>query len=428
MGIPTTLFGGPPELGDVVKLGQSQLSFMDFFARPMFEAVTDVLPAMVFALDKMKVNQATWTERIRRETCGTPPIPRGRDASVDRSSSRSMRPRRSASQSQMSHPEGLPASGRCPQALVAMTESQPTLPSQTGRSLEGFIHYPLSPLDSNTLTDDAYRSSYDKYFDQGRPTSGQITELSSRSPGTLSGASNPNGIVVQRRTSNTPLSKVQLGPESRTDTYSSIATSENRHVNKRPSADTLSQINYINGATPLSSNRRISASSGGAGDTAGQSSKGHEQVLSNSQSVPDMTPTRSYGQSGRHRSSSGAHTNNTIPSQSAPHSPTDTHATSVLTVDSDENSYPSGMDNWMERNDLPNLPDVERPGSNHRFGNLRRVGGNIPEIDTKAVLGKGSLRDSLAPVQRSIGKKNSKFNIFHAWKRKGNKIEACSYN
>ena len=67
VGIPTTLFGGPPELGNLIKLGQSQKSFMNFFAQPLFESVVNVLPALAFTVDELRNNQAIWAERIRLE-------------------------------------------------------------------------------------------------------------------------------------------------------------------------------------------------------------------------------------------------------------------------------------------------------------------------------------------------------------------------
>ena len=66
MGIPTTLFGGPPELGNMKKLADSQIGFMNIFAYPLFEAVADILPAMHFAVEEIKLNQAVWKLRIEQ--------------------------------------------------------------------------------------------------------------------------------------------------------------------------------------------------------------------------------------------------------------------------------------------------------------------------------------------------------------------------
>jgi 3',5'-cyclic-nucleotide phosphodiesterase len=40
---------------------------MNIFARPLFEAVTDILPAMHFAVDEMLTNKAVWERKIDNE-------------------------------------------------------------------------------------------------------------------------------------------------------------------------------------------------------------------------------------------------------------------------------------------------------------------------------------------------------------------------
>lgn len=52
---------------DTIKLGESQIGFMNIFARPLFEAMTDVLPGMQFALHEILNNQKTWDKRIADE-------------------------------------------------------------------------------------------------------------------------------------------------------------------------------------------------------------------------------------------------------------------------------------------------------------------------------------------------------------------------
>ena len=49
IGMETTLFGGPPEIGNMMKLANGQIGFMSMFAHPLFANVTDVIPAMGFA-------------------------------------------------------------------------------------------------------------------------------------------------------------------------------------------------------------------------------------------------------------------------------------------------------------------------------------------------------------------------------------------
>ncbi|KAL7779114.1 hypothetical protein CFE70_008617 [Pyrenophora teres f. teres 0-1] len=65
--MPSCLFGGPPVREDVIKLGESQIGFMNIFARPLFEAVADILPAMRFAVDEMLINKDIWEKKIHDE-------------------------------------------------------------------------------------------------------------------------------------------------------------------------------------------------------------------------------------------------------------------------------------------------------------------------------------------------------------------------
>ena len=115
MGIETTLFGGPPELGNVTKLANSQIGFMNIFALPLFDSVTDILPPMRFTVNQIKANQEVWKQRIEEEKIkeasspskGTEEQAEGwqspRSASPDRTTFRGTE--------MNSHPEGLPASG-----------------------------------------------------------------------------------------------------------------------------------------------------------------------------------------------------------------------------------------------------------------------------------------------------------------------------
>ncbi|KAJ4286127.1 3',5'-cyclic-nucleotide phosphodiesterase [Kalmusia sp. IMI 367209] len=65
--IPSCLFGGPPVRDDMIKLGESQIGFMNIFARPLFEAVADILPAMRYALDEILMNKSIWEKKISDE-------------------------------------------------------------------------------------------------------------------------------------------------------------------------------------------------------------------------------------------------------------------------------------------------------------------------------------------------------------------------
>ncbi|KAK5257605.1 3',5'-cyclic-nucleotide phosphodiesterase [Cryomyces antarcticus] len=67
LNLPTCLFGGPPVRDDIIKMGESQIGFMNIFARPLFEAVTDILPRMKFSVDELTLNKAVWEKKIEQE-------------------------------------------------------------------------------------------------------------------------------------------------------------------------------------------------------------------------------------------------------------------------------------------------------------------------------------------------------------------------
>src|SRR5258707_324069 len=70
LNIPTQLFGGPPVLDNVVKMSESQIGFMNIFARPLFEAVAHILPAMQFSVDEILTNKGVWEQKIEQEKEG----------------------------------------------------------------------------------------------------------------------------------------------------------------------------------------------------------------------------------------------------------------------------------------------------------------------------------------------------------------------
>lgn len=67
VGMETTLFGGPPEIGNIMKLANGQIGFMGIFAHPLFANVTDVIPAMAFAATEITNNKSVWMTRIEQE-------------------------------------------------------------------------------------------------------------------------------------------------------------------------------------------------------------------------------------------------------------------------------------------------------------------------------------------------------------------------
>ena len=410
VGIATTLFGGPPELGNLIKLGISQNSFMNIFARPLFESVTDILPAMEFAVNEMKTNQGIWTNKIKKEEEAQKL--KGRQTSDGWLSPRSMSPSRPANHHpEASHPEGLPA-GNSPAAPPGLPPlAAPMDSSEPRRKSSSSINHPLGPTSSNITTfDGSRRSSSGQHFSHISSTPDSAASFSRRSSGALSASNTQRPTITARRGSNTWPSQLQLGPDSRSQTNSSVATSENTQPNGHASDDTLSQTQFHDAhMTNVDYERRSSAHSGGRGDTSRKGSKGSgSDNIRSVQSSTSQASGRPYGHTGRHRSSSGAHTTNTNLSQSTPYSPTGTQATSVLTVDSDGNNSQSRTDscNSPERAGMPKTMTT-----GPRFGTLTGLDGH-QDIDVKtSVYSNGSVKEGSSSSYRSIGRKGSRFNF-----------------
>lgn len=65
LGIPTALYAPPTR--EPIALGKSQLGFMNMFAIPLFNGVTDVMPAMAFCCEELERNKTGWESRIAAE-------------------------------------------------------------------------------------------------------------------------------------------------------------------------------------------------------------------------------------------------------------------------------------------------------------------------------------------------------------------------
>lgn len=408
VGIATTLFGGPPELGNLIKLGNSQNSFINIFAHPLFEAVTDVLPAMGFAVQEMIVNQSIWTSKIKKEE--DEQNSRGKQSSEGWLSPRSMSPSRPASDHpETSHPEGLPA-GNSPPAPPGMQPfASPHESPDNRRKSSSSINHQTSVA----AFDGSRRSSGAGPLNYITSTSESAMSVSRRSSGTKSTTNAQRHDSTARKTSNTSPSQVQFRPDSRSQSHPSTTNSENTQPNGHASDDTLSQTQFYDANTTNAGDRRNSDQTGGGGGSnasrKGSKGSGSDNMRSG-QGSTSQASGRPYGHSGRHRSSSGAHTTNTNLSQSMPYSPTGTQATSVLTIDSDGKSSPSRT-NACNSPDRTGMPKSTVAGP--RFGNWQTMDGSQDtEVKTSVIAsGNGSVKEGSNNSYRSIGRKTSRFNF-----------------
>lgn len=420
VGIETTLFGGPPEIGNIIKLANSQNGFMNIFARPLFESVTDILPTMVFAVNEMKANTGIWKDKIEKAK-------RKEDRRDHTNSSEAyLSPRsgtpnlqfnheerdRSSSQPELSHPEGFPASNS--PIHSTLSASMQHLDEQVRRtSIDRGNEIRETPDRSSSPFRDSRRSSLGL-------TSGYVgsspeqPSFSRRSSGAFSAAQHPS--YSTRRSSNTSPSQLQLGIAP--DTKAQVSA-ENAQPSTRGSEDTVSQ--------PSREPNRGSVGSGG-GDITHRGNKNGDTYRPSRLSNNNTSCARFSTHSNHQRDSSGAHTSM---SQSTPYSPTGTQATSILTSNSDEkgSSHRNGSTaegaGWssppsMRSKSIPDVVDVDRLGSGQSM-NTEASSNKADEVKT-SILTNGNISPN-EERERVVNRKSSRFRLKDLWRKRG-KVEA----
>ncbi|KAL8999717.1 MAG: hypothetical protein Q9169_001534 [Polycauliona sp. 2 TL-2023] len=408
LGMSTTLFGGPPDLGNVTKLATSQQGFMSIFACPLFGAISDILPPMVFAVEEMKANQQIWQKKVDLQEPAGHQVATSSDAGL---SPRSGSPSRSTSQPELSHPEGFPAS-QIPSTLLS-TISPLTRHEREEPRRASLASGPVRTSDpvSQVHLQDSRRSSLGAPFGYSSSPSDPITS-SCRSSG---GNSNLHGMtenLAARRTSSTNPSQLQLtlGHESKTQTYPPAPAAENIQPGRRDSEGTLSQTD--------AGSRSISIA-GGGGSSARKGSKSSD----GDQTIGQQRPTgysvaRQSPFPAHERHSSGGHTSR---SQSVPYSPTDTQATSVTEDSEDRNHqmHERGGGGTVKKGQ-PKMVNLEKPGSGHQFTGPG-VAGTSKSIEVKTVVANGGTSSQHAAADRFVTRKSSRFLNF--WKKRAKVTE-----
>lgn len=67
LGIPTCLFGGPPNKEDMLAAAQSQKGFMSLFGYPLFSGMQSVMPSVSCAIAELDNNKEIWEQKITHE-------------------------------------------------------------------------------------------------------------------------------------------------------------------------------------------------------------------------------------------------------------------------------------------------------------------------------------------------------------------------
>ncbi|KAL9006466.1 MAG: hypothetical protein Q9188_000774 [Gyalolechia gomerana] len=414
LGMATTLFGGPPELGNLTKLANSQTGFMNIFARPLFEAVSDILPGMVFAVEEMKTNQQIWKQKIQEQS---PTKEKKKSVSSESFlSPRSGSPSRSSSQPELSHPEGLPASQVSSHILTSIRSSTIPESEEPRHASATSVSLPSSDSLARIHSQDSPRSSLGGHLGHSSSVTDPISSSRHSSGTYLSGHSMP-ALPFTRRSSATSPGQLQLGvgADSSSRPYPTIPAAENIQPGRRSSEGTQTNSSTVTSDTG-SQNIAIL---GGGGSTARKGSKSSDgdQTFGQQRSVA-YTIARNSPYSTHERHSSGGHTSR---SQSVPYSPTETQATSV-TEDSDDRSqrmHERGGNSTIKEG-VPEILDVEKPGSGHRptgSGILSHSKG--PDVKTAVVNG-----GHHSHTDRLVTRKSSRFLNF--WKKRGKVTESGS--
>ena len=402
VGIPTTLFGGPPELGNLIKLANSQIGFMNIFAYPLFEAVTDILPAMHFAVDEIKSNQSIWKFKIDAEKAKeNPTIDVERDLAEGFQSPRSGSPDRLfLSSPQASHPEGLPASGSSPRlpGTPPMSTSQGTPDGLQGKA--------SSDLRTTTANDTSLP-------DEPRHYSGESTTPTPEAQSQLLAGSDSS----RRSPSDYPAANLETanhGPSQRRLGAAASPLPSGVGAENVPPGEFHASTSPFNEAIFLNKANQVSSASG-TGPIQGPGRSNSRR--SDKAAEPDVaSPPTTHGSnfsrpmSTRH-SAQASYTLSSAPSgtRTLPNSPADTQTTSFFTEGSD------GAADVREAS----TSELDRPGSE----NSSAVTGSAVSSGTKSPTGKEGKTNLASGMnghtegERVVRRKESRFRL-DFWRKK----------
>lgn len=410
VGIPTTLFGGPPELGSFVKLANSQIGFMNIFARPLFEAVTDVLPAMQFTVDEILANKTVWEAKIEQEKQKARKGYRGSlRAPVE--GFHSPRSRSPVVQSQDREPsqDSAPTITQSPTPFSSVPGSQePTSIPHGAQDTSQDLAIRPAPGTPPRSPARSRRSSLGIPFNYA--ATGPSPDMTSRRSSGAFPSANIIPTSQTRRSSNTVPSQLQLG----IDPSFTVPSAENIPPAEQPGANQPSRTVDVAAAALSNGNGRARAGGGGRGsgarsssvDTSPKKRESHRRQSTRHSNYPSSGRFSVPSSHDRYSlATSGA---NTSVSMTTPCSPS-TQATSFLSVDSDEKSYDSDHENGRPLSSgIPTLVDIEQGG---RHGHDMKNSG----VMTTVVTG--------GDWNRTVTKRPSRFRL-DFWKKRGKAHEA----
>ena len=485
VGIPTTLFGGPPELGNLTKLANSQIGFMNIFANPLFEAVADILPGMRFATMEIRSNTEVWKAKTEEQKHKIETKVEYAQYNEDsKHSPRSGSPDRyftSKSLPELSHPEGLPASGSSP-SLPQTAPLSSSFPISNVEARRASLSSVLNEA-NNRSADRSRRSSLglpppampSPTQQQAPQQQHETPNLSRRSsgaypaakilpssvdaPGVAGGSGGGSTGSWRRRSSNTLPSQLQLkfasmsgGRDTRSPTNRTGLENQNNEKAgyfqqlQRTSTDTSPLLpksgssgnsprkgSSSSSASPRSVSKGVDIDVGGALNYPPLSSvhQHFSRPLSNRYSTqPSSATTRHSAFSGsQDRYSSATSAAFTFNSHALRYSPTETRATSFFTQEGSETgSMHSPQKGNEEKSSRVETEEVAVGGVDRASEGKEDERGDeeVKGVETGGDEANGYAGSSAGESPRRVRRKGSRFRFVDFWKRRKGDGEAVS--
>ncbi|MCJ1358384.1 MAG: 3',5'-cyclic-nucleotide phosphodiesterase [Icmadophila ericetorum] len=415
VGIETTLFGGPPVLGDIEKLGKSQIGFIGTFAKPLFESVSNVLPDMNCVFEEILQNCDMWDARIQEEMkkqqstllshsssailqdAGvwrksegpllSDPDPDSRQSSVDTDSLMQSENRSTSTSASADAPRRSSAGNAYPPTILGHTASSFPYPPSVAFSTTNIpSHPPMNRRSSNAVPSALH-------LDMGR-------------------SNGPSSAFSGNKSSENsqPLSRSFTSP-------SGYPLSANYGQVVAPSTHPGGIVNgTFHGGSSIYRSEKGSDGDSSHSNPFRNSHEHFSRPLSHRTSTQPSTGRFSSFSSSQDRYSNTTPSALTSSSTAWPYSPTETQATSFLTDGSD-----IGTVDDMSAS-APDLIDLERPGTGRgvligKAGSER--GYKMNEVKTS--VSNLNVSPPSEEEERVIRRKGSRFR-FDFWKRKGREV------
>ncbi|KAK4988012.1 3',5'-cyclic-nucleotide phosphodiesterase [Elasticomyces elasticus] len=362
--LPTCLFGGPPVRNDVIKMGESQIGFMNIFARPLFEGVTDILPAMNFSVAELSTNKSTWEKRIGVEKSKRGPLPK-------RSLGDSMPSPMTRSETSLATPRSPRGSDPLPPIPTNVSASRsPTTPTRNS----------LSMIESRRSSDGAQslNSGLPLYLSESRRSSlgPSTSDCAAQRSSTLHLTQTPPSSTSRRSSKDVALA--QLG-SFRLGQLNNMPRVENQSFpdSRRGSTDASLTTILVTGQSNEPPRKKDSPSPTEATVSPKHQAPGSNLYNGTRDAPPNPAAARNSLPSSRSHATSSATANTTVP-----HSPS-TEASSMADSTADSTSTPPPHHPSIPSTENPFInPNIPSSSDSMGVANRYRHTASVPNIGT----------------------------------------------